>query len=248
MTRHRHSTRGPAILTALAMAALAAGGGTAYADDDIETLTARQISAKAREALLGATSVHITSKGDLGRPGAPDELDLTLDRAGNCAGSVSMGESGSVEVIKRGTTVWLKPDAAFWKNHVPGAGEAAEAIVGDRYVRGSTEDSMLKGMAEVCDLDTFVNRLTGAPESDVVLTKGKKAEINDVDAIPLTGERSGRTITLYVATEGKPYPVRLVVKGAGAAEATVDFSAYDTPVPAGTPPADESIDLSTLMG
>ncbi|MEU4131698.1 hypothetical protein [Streptomyces wuyuanensis] len=247
MSAHRRRTWTRASSAAFLAVALAAGG-TAYAGDDIETLTARQIAEKAREALVGARSVHITSKGDLREPGSPNELDLALDRSGNCAGTVSMGDEGSVEIVKRGETVWMKPDAAFWKNQVPGGGDTVKELVGDRYLRGTTDNGLLKGMTEVCDLDRFVDRLTGVPTSDVDLTKGKKTKVDGVDAIPVSGNLAGRTITLYVATEGKPYPVRLVVTSAGAAKATVDFSDFDEPVPTETPPAGESVDLSTLLG
>ncbi|MFI2454276.1 hypothetical protein [Streptomyces sp. NPDC019539] len=217
MSAHRRRTWTRASSAAFLAVALAAGG-TAYAGDDIETLTARQIAEKAREALLGAQSVHITSKGDLREPGSPNELDLALDRSGNCAGTVSMGDEGSVEIIKRGATVWMKPDAAFWKNQVPGGGDTVKELVGDRYLRGTTDNGLLK------------------------------TKVEGVDAIPLSGNLAGRTITLYVATEGKPYPVRLVVTSAGAAKATVDFTDYDKPVPTATPPADDTVDLSTLLG
>ncbi|MGW7369888.1 hypothetical protein ACWGI8_42305 [Streptomyces sp. NPDC054841] len=246
MTGLRCSGQVPACLAALVAAALAVGG-TAYADDDIESLTGRQIADKARSALLNASSVHIMSEGDLREPGSPNKLDLTLDREGNCAGSVSMGSEGSVKIIKRGETVWLKPDAAFWKSQVPGVGETAEELFGDKYLHGTTDDALLHALTDVCDLDEFLDSLSGAPDSGVAFTKGKKTEIDGTDVIPVTGQRAGRTITMYVATEGTPYPVRLNVTSAGAAKASVDFSDYDKPVPTATPPAADTVDLSTLM-
>ncbi|GFH34549.1 hypothetical protein [Streptomyces pacificus] len=242
---HRTWTLAPS--AALLSVALAAGG-TAYADDDIETLTAPQIAQKAREALLDAESVRITGKGDLRGPGSPNELDLALDRSGNCAGTVGIGGEGSLEIIKRGETVWLKPDAAFWKNQVPGGGEALRELVGDRYLRGTTDIGLLRGLAWVCDLGTFVDRLAGVPLSGVPLTKGEKTEVDGVEAIPVTGGLGGGAVTLYVATEGEPHPVRLVVTSTGAAKATVDFVDYDKPVPTATPPAGDSVDLNTLLG
>lgn len=248
MTGQRRTERAPACFIALVALALAAGGTTtAHADDDIGSLTARQIADKARQALLSTQSVHISSTGDLRHPGAPNELDLSLDREGNCAGTVSMGAKGSVEIIKRGETVWMKPDAAFWKSQVPGTGEEAEKLFGGRYLRGSTNDSMLEGLADVCDLDTFLDQLTGAKNANIPLTKGAETEVDGTKAIPVTGQRAGRTLTMYVATEGKNYPVRLVVTSAGAAKATVDFTDYDKPVPTATPPASDTVDLSTVM-
>ncbi|MER6996750.1 hypothetical protein [Streptomyces sp. NPDC000410] len=249
MTGHRFRARALACSAALITALAAAGGAVgATTGEDIEQLTARQISEKAKKALLSAKSLHITTKGNLDDPEAATELDLTLDREGNCAGSVSTGGKGSVEIIKRGETVWMKPDEAFWKSQVPGRGEAAAKLFKDRYLRGTTDDSMLRGMAEVCDLDGILKSVTGSSDIELALTKGRKTKVDGVEAIPLTGKRAERTMTLYVATEGKPYPVRLNATVAGEAEASIAFSDYDEPVPSTTPPADKSVDLSTLTG
>lgn len=50
-----------------------------------------------------------------------------------------------------------------------------------------------------------------------------------------------------MASEGKPYPVRITVRGNGA-DAAVDFSGFDKPVPTATPPADDTVDVSALLG
>ncbi|MFE7775020.1 hypothetical protein ACFU5O_14170 [Streptomyces sp. NPDC057445] len=244
--RFRVGTRVPAAATVAVTAALAVGG-AAHADDDIESQSARQISERAEEAVRSATSVHITAKGDLDGAAPSGELDLRLDREGNCTGSVSMGDEGSVEIIKRGETVWVKPDEAFWKNQLPGAGEEAAEIVKGRYLRGTTDDAMLSGLAEVCDLDAFLDSVSDARGAQVPLTKGRKTKVDGVDVIPVTGKHEGRTATMYVATEGKPYPVRLNATGPGSKKATVVLSDYDKPVPSATPPADRSVDISSLM-
>ncbi|MFE4862548.1 hypothetical protein [Streptomyces sp. NPDC056670] len=231
--------------TALALSLAGAAGARA---DDTGSLTADQIAQRSHDALLGATSLHVTAKGDLGS-GAGTSFDLTLDRSGNCRGSVSLGPQGSVEIIRHGTDVWIKPDAAFWKNEVPGGGTALASLVGDRYLKGTTNDPVLRNTTDVCDLDTFQKYLdTSAKLPATTLTKGSPVKVDGVEAIPVTATQQGRTYTLDVATTGKPYPVRFTVaKGAAAPDATVRFDGFDKPVPAATPAAADSVDISGLM-
>lgn len=50
-----------------------------------------------------------------------------------------------------------------------------------------------------------------------------------------------------MASEGTPYPVRITVRNADG-EGTVDFSGFDRPVPSATPSADETVDVTALLG
>ncbi|MGW2562781.1 hypothetical protein ACWCXB_26735 [Streptomyces sp. NPDC001514] len=246
MTGHRPTARTPvgALVAAVAAVALA-GAGPALADDDIDSLSAQQISDRAKKAMLSATSVHVSTEGDLHPAGSVSKLDLTMDRDGNCAGTVSTGAKGSVEIIKRGDTVWMKPDELFWKSQVPGSGQQAAELFKGRYLRGSTNDSMLRSMADVCDLGRLLDSIADSPDTKVPLTKGGRTKVDGVDVIAVTGKRAGRTTTMYVATEGKPYPVKLETT-AGSARASITLSAYNEPVPSATPPADKSVDISRL--
>lgn len=243
-------SRTAACSAALCSAAVLAlvGAATARADDT-GSLTAEQISQRSHEALLGAKSLHVTAKGDLGTPGSPTSFDLTLDRSGNCRGSVSLGPQGSVEIVKRGADVWMKPDAAFWKNQVPGGGSALASLVGNRYLKGTTNDPFLRDTTVVCDLDTFQKYLDNSAKMPATgLTKGRPTTVDGTAVIPVTATEQGRTYTLDVAATGKPYPVRITVaKGDAAPDATVHFDGFDRPVPAATPSAAETVDISGLM-
>ncbi|MEE1795950.1 hypothetical protein PUR28_35110 [Streptomyces sp. BE308] len=249
MTRHRMAARTAA--GAAVVALTLTSGAVAHADDDIGSLSAQQIADRSRDALLGVHSLHLNTRGDLGRADSPMTLDLVLDRDGNCAGGVDLGDDeGSLKIVKRGDTVWLKPDSAFWKNQVPIGGSAFEAIVAGRYIKASATDPRLGDVTRACDLDTFRrlisdNAKTGSDRGTLV--KGKETRLAGSPVIPLIRTRNGDTLTWYVATEGKPYPVRLTVKGPSA-DAVVGFSAFDKPVPTATPPADETVDVNALLG
>lgn len=250
MTGQRIAARLAAAAAAVVLAVTS--GAVARADDDIESLTAQQIADRSRDALLAADSLRLTSEGDLGEGRSPMTVDLTLDREGNCRGAVDLGEDeGAVEVVKRGDAVWLKPDSAFWKNQVPIGGTTFEAILDGRYMKGEADDPRLRSVTEACDLDTFRELITDNTDATDLtngqLTKGPKTTIDGTPAIPVTRTENGEKVTLYVATEGKHHPVRVSVEGASA-DAVVNFSHFDEPVPTATPSEEETVDVTALLG
>lgn len=247
MTGQRIATRAAACA---AVAVLAVTGGTAaQADDDIESLPAEQIADRSRDALLDVRSVHLRARGDLGENRPPMTVDLSLDRNGNCAGDVDLGkDKGAVEIVKRGDSVWLKPDADFWENQVPVGGPAFESVLAGRYMKGSASDSRLRPVVDACDLDTFRDLVSdNADNAAGTFTKGEVTTVDGVRTVPVTRTLHGQELTAYVDTGGEHYPVRIAVRGDGA-DAAVDFTRFDEPVPTATPPADETVDVSALLG
>ncbi|OCC07425.1 hypothetical protein [Streptomyces sp. PTY087I2] len=247
MSGHRWAARAAA--GAAAVALTVTSGTLAQADDDIDTLPAEKIAERARDALVDVRSLHLSARGSVDGTGEDMSVDLTLDRDGNCAGGVDMGDDGSVEIVKRGDDVWLKPDAAFWKNQVPIGGATFDKILDGRYMKASADDPRLLEVTEACDLDTFrelITDNTGRADFDG-LTKGAKTEVNGAPAVPVTRTEDGERVTAYVATEGTPYPVRITVRNAEG-QGTVDFSGFDRPVPTATPSADETVDITALLG
>ncbi|MYR97920.1 MULTISPECIES: hypothetical protein [unclassified Streptomyces] len=247
MSGHRWAARAAA--GAAAVALTVTGGAVAQADDDIASLTAEQIADRSRDALLGVSSLHLSARGSLDGSGDRMSVDLTLDREGNCAGGVDMGEDGSVEIVKRADDVWLKPDKAFWETHVPIGGSTFDAILDGRYMKAKADDPRLLTVTETCDLDTFRELIKDNPDATErgALTKGRETEVNGAPVIPVTRTQGEERVTVYVATEGEPYPVRITVRGADE-EGSVSFSGFDRPVPARTPSADETVDVTALLG
>ncbi|MFF2717768.1 hypothetical protein [Streptomyces sp. NPDC058011] len=247
MSGHRWAARTAA--GAAAVALTVTGGAVARADDDIASLSAEQIADRSRDALLQVSSLHLSARGSLDGSGDRMSVDLTLDRAGNCAGGVDMGEDGSVEIVKRAGDVWLKPDRAFWETHVPIGGATFDAILDGRYLQAKADDARLLTVTEVCDLDTFRELITDNRDAAErgTLTKGRETEVDGAPVIPVTRAQGDERLTVYVATEGEPYPVRITVQGAEE-EGTVNFSGFDRPVPAETPAASETVDVTALLG
>ncbi|MFE2020383.1 hypothetical protein ACFW9O_20335 [Streptomyces sp. NPDC059499] len=247
MTGQRITAR--ALACAAVVVLSVTSGAVAHADDDIESLPAREIADRSRDALLDTRSLHLHSVGDLGEGRSPMTVDLTLDQDGNCVGGIDLGkDEGSVEIVKRGDTVWVKPDSNFWKNQVPVGGTAFEAILAGRYMKGEASDARLLPMVQVCDLEAFHELLSdNADAPGGTLTKGTGTTVDGVRTVPVTTTGDDQELTLYVATEGKPYPVRITVQDHGA-DAAVDFSGFDRPVPAATPPAEDAVDVGEVLG
>lgn len=178
----------------------------------------------------------------------PTSMDLALDREGNCTGTMRMGaDGGSVEIIKQGDEVWMKPDTAFWKSQVPGnQGAAVAELFKGRYIHGSTNDAMLKGLADTCDLNNFQKDIDTGTARGTSLTKGDKTKVDDTDVIPLTGREDGRHVTLYVTSDSPHRLIQATQRGAGA-NTTLAFTDYDEPVPSETPQAKDTVDVNKLQ-
>ncbi|MFF8784208.1 hypothetical protein [Streptomyces sp. NPDC015125] len=235
--------------TAAAAAADTSDGG----EGDLTNKSAQQIADDALRQLVGAQSLRLRTQ----TSADPTKLDLTLDRAGNCTGAISKGESGSVELIKRGNQVWMKPDAAFWKGQLPGkSGEEAAAKYENTFLHGTTQNSFLRNLSAACDLKAFQKSAStpGKPSSGsstpshapaVSLTKGRPTTEEGTRVLPVIKKAEGAVQTLYVAIDGKHYPRKLTAE-LDHRSGTILLSNYDTPVSTKTPAPGDTADISVL--
>ncbi|WP_053163288.1 hypothetical protein [Streptomyces noursei] len=258
MPRRRRSltplTCGAAGVVLIATCAAAAPADDPGDEGDLAGKTAQQISDDALHALLGAHSLRLRTASSTDAT----KLDLTLDRAGNCAGNVSKGPLGRVDLIKHGKDVWLKPDAAFWKSQLPGdEGTTAARNYQGRFLHGTTDDAFLQSIATACDLTAFQKSVapqSPAPQdpsspstSSVTLSKGRPTTHEGTRVLPVVKKVGDATQTVYVAIQGTHYPLKLTTQVDGESS-TVLLSDYDHPVPAHTPPPGQTADISVLEG
>ncbi|MEU6255941.1 hypothetical protein [Streptomyces sp. NPDC047043] len=241
-----------ALICAATCAALALSPALAVADDGSD-LSAQQLAQQAKKNLLAAESVHLKltdrSAGSAASRTQPTSMDLALDRDGNCVGILRMGgKGGSVELIKRGKEVWMKPDTAFWKSQVPGPqGDAVAELFKDRYIHGSTKDVMLKGLADTCDLSSFQKQVdSGTSAEGKSLKKGAETTRDGTKVIPLTTTKAGKKAVLYVTSKSPHRLVRATQKGRGT-DTVLTFTDYDKPVPSATPSPSRTVDIGKLQ-
>ncbi|MFJ9415771.1 hypothetical protein ACIRPT_16575 [Streptomyces sp. NPDC101227] len=241
-------TCGAALVAGPAWMGAAAAASPADGEGDLAGKTPQQVSDASLHALVGAKSLRIRTQSTVD----PGRLDLTLDRAGNCTGTVSKGSYGHVDLVKRGKQVWMKPDTAFWKTQLPGKeGDAAARKYQGRYLHGTTDDPFLQSLSTACDLTAFQKAAanpTSPPSSGhptTHLSKGKPTVQEGTRVLPVIKKTGGVIQTLYVTIDGKHYPRKLTAE-ANHETGTVLLSNYDKPVSAKTPPPGKTVDISVL--
>jgi hypothetical protein len=210
-------------------------------------LTGGEIADRAVKATTGATSLRM--KGDMpdDEDGGTIRIDMALDKKGECAGTMSMNGQGKADLIKTGDTVYMKYDEAFLRAQSKGDSKSetdgvVEMLAG-KWTKMAATGSDAKDIASFCDLDTV---LAGAEDVNSDATRGKTSSVDGTPAIVLHEKDGKDRYTLYVATEGKPYLLR-VDSTSAKDPGTLTFSEYDKPVPA-EKPAGKILDLDKLGG
>ncbi|MFE7073412.1 hypothetical protein ACFU96_25330 [Streptomyces sp. NPDC057620] len=209
-------------------------------------LTGGEIADRAVKATSNASSLRM--KGDiLDDDGSRIDLDMALDKKGRCAGTMSADGQGEAQLMKTGDTLYMKYDEKFLRAQDEDAPkeetDQVVAMLAGKWTKMSAKGSDAKDIAGFCDLGTVLADFEDV-SSDA--TRGKATTVDGAPAIVLHEKDGKDTSTLFVATEGKPYLLKVVNKSAED-PGTVIFSDFDTPVPAETPKG-KILDLDALGG
>ena len=208
-------------------------------------LTGGEIADRSLTATTGASSLRL--KGDIpdDESGGTILIDMALNKKGECAGTLSFKGQGKADMVKTGDTIYMKYDEAFLRAQSDGESKADTDAVVDmmagKWTKMSAKGEDAKDIASFCDLKSV---LGGAEEGNSDATRGKTTTLDGTPAIALREKDGKDTYTLYVATEGKPYVLRIdsvSAKDPG----TLTFSEYEKPVPA-TKPTGKILDLDAL--
>ncbi|MER5255196.1 MULTISPECIES: hypothetical protein [unclassified Streptomyces] len=208
-------------------------------------LSGPDIVDKAVKVTTGASS--LTVQGSVPDESGTIELDMALDTKGRCAGTMAMGGEGSLDLITTAKTVYMKYDEKFLR--AQGKGEpaaetqAAVDMLAGKWVKTSATGSDAKDITGFCDLDVLLDEFRGA---DSPARRGKTTTVDGTPALMLTENDGTDRYTLYVATEGKPYLLKVVNETAKTPD-TIAFSDFDKPVDT-TPPAGDVMDIDKLAG
>ncbi|WP_371480125.1 hypothetical protein [Kitasatospora sp. NBC_00315] len=231
-----------------------AGGGAAAAPSPsasslaVDTLGADEIEKQAKAAMTALASLKVD--GTMTVEGKKMTISLAADKKGDCAGTIGLGADGTIDLIRTGSQSWLKPDAAFWKSmaakegaDAKGSAAVAELFKG-RYIANAGSDAQVEELAGMCDLVKGLGEDDGSTDKAV---KGKAGDVNGVKTISLdVTDSDGQVNTIQVATEGKPYLIKLE-QTAGAEPGEMVFSDFDKPLTVQAPPADNVIDFSVFQ-
>ncbi|MEV0317271.1 hypothetical protein ACIBKX_35995 [Streptomyces sp. NPDC050658] len=254
----RRTTLAAVFLTAAAVTGLTAcGTESGKAGDKLASaepkgpfagMSGAEIAEKAVEATSDAKSLRIAGQVTDEETGL-GSMDLALDTSGKCAGTITMADEGSMDLIVPGGTVYMKYDEKFLRAQSKGQPaadtQAAVDMLADRWVKTDAKSSDAKDIAQFCDLDVLLADFT---DVNSAARRGGTTTVDGTPAIKLTENDGKDKYTIYVATEGKPYLLRVdqTAKTGGKPE-SLTFGDYDKPVKT-TPPTGDVLDLDKLAG
>jgi hypothetical protein len=232
---------------ALSAAACSSSGSSGSATPSASSLagTPDQIVQKAISDLKTASSVQLS--GTVDSAGTNSVIDLTSAGAQDCKGTImihqtaaaassSKAETGSVDLIEVGGTVYAKPSDGFFNNLGLSASDISE--VTGKYVK-ATANSDLAGFADLCG-SSFVaasfykHDETGFVSDGTATINGQATEVFKQPAADDNG-------IVYISVSSTPEIAR--ISGPGS-EGSVNFTNYNAPVTITAPPASEVIDGS----
>jgi hypothetical protein len=223
-------TRSLALLVVV-LALSVAGCGSS--DNGVSSKPAGQILQATKTAAQSASSVHVVASSKLTHGGSL-KLDASLakDQAHTQVSVLGM----TFEVIRDGHTLYVEGDPVF--------AARLEAVLGvkipaNKWLKGSTEGALAQTGA-FTEIDKELPLILSGSGP---ISTGAKVKIDGQPAIILKETRKLYTGTLYVATTGQPYPIKLVKKGRETGQTT--FTGWNNPVTV-TPPAN-AVDVSQLQ-
>ncbi len=235
-----------------AIGLLLAAGATACGDNDkpataaaapkldTEKLSAEEIQKQAKDALAGASSVKVV--GAINKDSEKISVDLAVDTKGQCKGTMSVPGAGKFDLVGDGKQVYLKPDTEFLTSVTEGKNPQAVELLKGRYIAGVQDDPDMKELTTVCNLKELTKTF-GADDRATNITKGSAGTVNGVKTFSVKSkDSSGGEVTLHVAAEGKPYPLRIEKSGKDGGQ--MDFTEIDKALTVQAPPADQVIDYS----
>lgn len=250
MTTVRHLVPGALLATALAVATAACGSsgttpspatspGSQTVSDPLAGWSVQRIMQQAQTDTIAAPYVRVT--GSVSDSGKQVALDLTMVAGVGCRGTVTETGLGSFALISKGSTVWVKPDAEFYKNE---AGQNPDAQLGTSLLAGKyLEDqagSGLGSLSTICSLHGLLGS-TSQPSADAAdTTEAGTATVGGQRALKLVNAKQRGSA--YVTDTTKPEILQIAV--AGSSGGSLGFTYYATAPAITPPPASEVVDGS----
>jgi hypothetical protein len=185
-----------------------------------------------RAALQGAKSAHIG--GTLNKGGKRMGLNLSLTRAGGVSGQLSVDGAGFTVLSTQGST-YFRVTRAFIK-YLKLSPSACTLTCGKFLKASPAQSRSLVG-------DLSMSGLLGSLTSSA--PKYRYAGAATINGQPAWVLHVSDGTTAYVASHGRPYPLRLVAPGH---RGELNFTRWNTATIPGPPPVSQVVDPSQLEG
>jgi hypothetical protein len=183
-------------------------------------------------AMRDAKSVHLS--GTVQQGGKALGLNLSMTRSGEVSGQLSVGGAAFTVLSTQGSS-YLKLSGAFLKfEHLPAT---ACTLFCGKYLKvtAAQSQSLLNGL-NMSDFTASMSK----PSPHV-----RNAGSGTVNGQPVWLLRDADGSIAYVASQGKPYILRIVASHA--AHGTLNLTQWNAVTIPGPPPAKQVVNLSELM-
>jgi hypothetical protein len=210
--------------------AVAVAGCGGASDNGVAAKSPDAIVNAASNSVSGVKSVHVS--GSVTSNSSPITLDLSL--VAGKGGGGQMSESGlSFKIIDLNNVVYLNGSDAFWR-HV--GGNAAAQLFHGKWLRAPAT-GQFASIAALTDVRTLFSKLLSGHGT---LAKGGTSTVAGQKVIAVRDTTMGGT--LYVATTGPAYPIK--ISKSGSQGGRIVFDRYNQAVSVKQPAG--SIDVSNL--
>jgi hypothetical protein len=223
-----------ALLALVALALAGCGGGGGGDDNGVAEKSADEIVADSLAAAKSADSVHV--EGSISSGDQPISIDMHLAADKGAAGTVEI-DGKPVQVVVVGDKAYLKAEDDFWEQF---GGAAVAQLINGRWLVAPTSTAAFASFTAFTDIDQLFQGVLGDTSTD--LEKGDETSVDGTDAIALTDP--SKDGTLYVATEGEPYPLK--IEGNDQNEGSISFTDWNEGVELDEP--EDAVDISQFPG
>ena len=215
-------------LACLTVGCVTAGCGSSSSSNGIASKSPTQIVQAAVATMKSAKSVHIS--GSIAKTGKTVGIDATIFSNGDIDGTVT--ENGAVVgVVKIGSTDYIRTTAAFYK--AQGAPAPIAALMNGKWIE--LPDSSA-GFGKQFTLSSLANSVQNGHGK---VSAGTTSTVNGQPVVSVVDSKGG---TLYVATTGPAYPLRVANSSPKAGIGVVNLTDWNqgklpTPPPGARTPA-----------
>lgn len=216
-------------LIGLAGSVAACGSGNGVAD-----LPADQILSKAKKAAASSQSLHVT--GSAKQDGKKIHLDVTYVKGSGAKGSFSQGGK-KVQFVKLADKLYVKGAGQFVP---PGAPAAAKQLLRGKYIKVGARNEGFDQFETFGNKKKFLKEFL-SPDGELTKVKGSEIRGKSTVGIKTGGEDGGGT--LYISTEGEPYPLRLASNDS---KGQFDLAQYGSDLSVKAPQQSKVVDLKKL--
>jgi hypothetical protein len=185
---------------------------------------AAQIVNTALATVRAATSFAID--GTISDSGQTYRINVDLSVGHGSSGTI--GFNGQViHLVELSSNIYFSASKSFWQKN---GGTAAAQLFAGRWVVAPATNTDLASFGEFLDPHQFVDQLLGQLPSGSTFRKGRTSTLAGHPVIAVTSTEKGNAGTVYVATAGPSYIIRISGGGGSSGTGSLNFSRYNQAV------------------